>query len=116
MESPADQTITKLKGVVLWLDLITGDTVDKGAANRAILRHDALAMDIAASVGTYSMVLKRSPNLNFAGTWTCRTVDGEETGHADCTLEAKEDWWLLSGDWSHGKCQWFARLEKVEGF
>lgn len=86
------------------------------AADRAILRQDALAMDIAASVGMYSMVLKHSMALTFAGTWTCRTVDGEETGHANCTLELKDDWFLLSGDWSHGKYQWFARLEKVEGF
>jgi hypothetical protein len=110
------QTIEKLKGVVLWLDLVTGDTFDMGTAERAILRSDGLAMDVAGSFGTYSILLKRVGHMKFAGSWTCRTPKGEEKGHADCTLEAEGDYLRLAGEWDCGKCDWFARLEKVAGF
>ncbi len=111
-----EQTVEKLKGVVLWLDLVTGDTIDRGTAERAILRSDSLAMDVAGAFGTYSILLKRVGEMKFAGSWTCRTPKGEEKGHADCALEPKGDYFRLTGEWDWGKYDWFARLEKVTGF
>lgn len=111
-----NSAIVRLTGNVLWLDLVTGDTVDKGRADRVIIRQDGIALDLTAALGTYSMVLKRVGDLKFAGTWTGRSVDGEESGDATCVLEQKDGWLLLSGDWRNDKCQWFARLEEVDAF
>lgn len=112
----AEGAVTKLTGVVVWLDLATGDTVDKGSAGRAILRPDGLAIDLTSSFGVYAIHLKRTSGLKFEGSWTCRNPKGEEKGFASCTLELKDDWYLLSGAWDHGRCHWFGRLDQVDSF
>jgi hypothetical protein len=107
---------TKMKGLILWLDLFTGNTVDKGSADRVILRTDSLAMDITGSLGIYSVDLKRVGHLTFEGFWTLRSARNLENGSATCTLEEKDDHFQLSGEWHHGKCQWIGRLEAVDSF
>jgi hypothetical protein len=111
----AEEAVTKLTGSVVWLDLATGDTIDKGSADRAILRPDGLAIDLTSSFGVYSIHLKRA-GVKFEGSWTCRNLKGEEKGFASCTLEPQDDWYVLSGAWNHGRCHWFGRLDKVESF
>lgn len=100
----------------MWLDLLTGDTIDKGAADRVILRSDGLAMDVTGSLGIYSVDLKRTGDLKFEGSWTLRAPKVQDNGTATCTLEMKDDYFLLTGEWHHGKCNWFARLEAVDQF
>jgi hypothetical protein len=111
-----EQAFTKLTGRVLWMDLLTGETVDQGNAERAILRPDGLALDLSGAFGAYSISLRRTADLTFEGSWTCRSPRGEERGVADCKLDPKEGYFLLAGDWNRRKCHWFARLEKVEAF
>src|SRR5687767_12417047 len=64
-----DQTnITKLTGLVCWMNPLTGDIIDRGSSEHAILRPDGLAMDINAGMGMYSVGLKRAgTELKFNG-------------------------------------------------
>ena len=110
-----EQRTVKLTGSIAWIDLVTGETVDKGRASRVILRPSDLVMDLGASQGTYSVSLKRISEFKFDGTWTTRGPR-ERSGRAQCSLEPKDDFYTLVGTWEPGDQIWCGRLEAVDKF
>ena len=110
-----EQRTVKLTGSIAWIDLVTGETVDKGRASRVILRSSDLVMDLGASQGTYSVSLKRINEFKFDGTWTTR-VPRERSGRAQCSLEPKDDFYRLVGTWEPGDQIWCGKLETVDKF
>jgi hypothetical protein len=109
--------IEKYRGTVVWIELFTGERVDRGAVERAIRRGDELLMDMRGGAGEFAVTLRRKRNGRFVGTWIRDrgaqhgTADGQLTPRGDGTNTA-----TLLGNWDSGTVMWGCVLEAVDSF
>ena len=109
------EQLERYQGKAVWIDLHSGDTIDRGVVERAILRGSILTMDVRGERGNYSISLKRSTGGAYHGTWEMDR--GASRGRADGQWEFNDDGRaILHGRWFPSGHLWACGLEAVDEF
>lgn len=110
-----NEQVERYRGNVVWIELVTGDTIERGVIERAIVRSAALVMDVRGERGDYSVALQRAADGEYRGTW--EQDRGAKRGPVRGRWEALDDGGArLYGSWSEGTVLWACVLEPVEAF
>ena len=108
-------TFGRYRGKVLWIDLMTGDTIEGGIVERAIVRSTELVVDVRSERGEYTITLTRAADGEYQGTW--RLDRSASRGRAGGRWHPNETGGgTLLGTWGYGTVIWGCVLEPVETF